>query len=288
MSFEPGALATALRPAIELPSEIVSCIVEDLCDLPFRSSKYGLSACSLTCRYWAKLLQPLLFEELKLRGLDDIAQLLEFFQRSPQLATFVRRIDVEQSLDTCSWFHHTQKVLHFLAYDVIVSLTIRDSNSHKSVEPSNPPPHDPIPSSSPFPLYTIPRRLPLSHLRLRDLEIDGIQLRRAADLVRIICGLPNLVICAIQQVKFLEPYSPEIQQPALNRRYKMLRHLEVSGCDDGIMSKQLALASYLVQDGRVWDVEDTWPQIVNAIIALHSPSLSTCRRGAYTAWTEGK
>ena len=259
---------------VELPSEVTALVVQALYNPTSNLviEKRGLAACSLTCRYWANALQPLLFYSLQLRSRSDAMRLLEFFQRSPHLAGYIRSIHVLQSSRTCSWFHHICKITPFLTANTYFSLTINHPQNlsvtlNHSLKHCKPP-------VNPFSLFDCPRQYPTSYLQFRHLTIDGVQLRRQQDLVRFIHGLPLLHTCTIRDVKFLEPCVAEAgaQNPTPQRFPRALYRIEVSNCFDGFFSEQLSLASSTIDGGGIWSVEEVWPQAVGALLSLHAPT----------------
>lgn len=90
----------------EVPEEILSLIAEET--VYGDVDKRGLSACSLTCRYWCKVCRPLIFWKLNLRCRSDVQTLLHFFS-SPHstLKTLLRILIAEPGATSAPpWLHH--------------------------------------------------------------------------------------------------------------------------------------------------------------------------------------
>lgn len=63
-----------------------------------RKHKKGLSACALTCRYWADRCRPFLYESLTLRSSDDWDYFRRIIKlRGPSVALAVRRLELEET-----------------------------------------------------------------------------------------------------------------------------------------------------------------------------------------------
>lgn len=263
----------SLGSGAELPSEVIHFIVQALCATHYygfrqqgTSVKAGLAACSLTCRYWAEMLQPFLFGSLTLRSSEDVKQLLDFFRSSPALADFVWDLQVRQRSHSHLWFHHVNKLLAYLGEDTYVTLTIDGSTS-----PPLPDTAKNLRSPAFVQLYSLPRTLPGSILQMTRITIDGVELRRKSDLVRFISRIPTLLSCGIKRVKFLQshPIEPEVIRP---RSFHWLREIEVSQCQDDSLTTQLELASsFLAGEGFPFD-EEVRSQIVEALLSLCLPN----------------
>ena len=89
-------------PGADVPSEIISAIVENLhpmiiaeftrgcivnVDDGWRRTK-GLAACSLVCRHWAKIITPMLFERVVLFSQEDVQFLRDLLADDQPLRTF--------------------------------------------------------------------------------------------------------------------------------------------------------------------------------------------------------
>ena len=270
MASEFHATLTARPAPVELPSEIIYLVVQALHEAEGIEEKRGLAACSLTCYYWSTVLQPLLYHSLALRGLDDVKQLLEFIRTSPHLAGFIREIHVVQYSHSFPWFHHVFKVLNFLSLDVQTTLTIKARSDPTPAETSTKPTKHRDPLINPF-----PRQLPLPHLRINRLVIDGIKVRRREDLARFIRHLRDLHSCAMQRVTFLESHMAEEVPLAPRNLPEALDEIEVSQCHDENISDQLALASSFIPND---EFESVWPLTVDVLLALHEHPLPGCRR----------
>ncbi|KIP05698.1 hypothetical protein PHLGIDRAFT_487886 [Phlebiopsis gigantea 11061_1 CR5-6] len=271
MTSEFHATATL----IELPPEIIYLVLQALREDESTEPKRGLAACSLTCRYWAKVLQPLLFYSLVLRGPNDVARLLEICRGSPHLAEFIQVIHIAQYSLSYTWFHHISKVLSFLSRDVHTTLTIQGPQSI----PTESAQHQDRSVTS-LSLYGLPRQLPLSHLQFSRLVISGVQLRRREYLARFVRSLPDQHSCAIERVAFLEHYPPDEEPPSPAPRSlpEALDEIEVSHCTDKDIPGQLALASSFILNEDAEFGGNVWSLTVEVLLALHYHLLPHCCR----------
>ena len=75
----------------DVPAEIISAIAEKLAyeirgsgGVSARSGRHEIVQCASVCRWWAKILQPILLNKLCIRSESDMLQLQSFFDASPQ------------------------------------------------------------------------------------------------------------------------------------------------------------------------------------------------------------
>ncbi|KIP06070.1 hypothetical protein PHLGIDRAFT_119267 [Phlebiopsis gigantea 11061_1 CR5-6] len=102
--------------ASELPEEIIYIILKHLCidqhDLAWGESFFdrALGRCSLTCRYWAAHIRPVLFAKLVLRSQNDVAALGALVRSSVvvpgMLGAVVREIDLVMDEGAHPWMYH--------------------------------------------------------------------------------------------------------------------------------------------------------------------------------------
>lgn len=96
----PCTFNLAMSPVsgADLPPEVISAIASSLA-MEAPHYKRGLAACSLTCRYWAGLIRPELFESLAVYAFEDLHRLIEFLDcpapmPGPPLTQLVKSIRV--------------------------------------------------------------------------------------------------------------------------------------------------------------------------------------------------
>lgn len=112
--------------AADLPPELFPIIIGHLFDSSFLSiycrppvddakvsalkdTKQHLSACSLTCLWWAQQCRPVVFQMLTLRSADDVRILQGFLAhpspRLPSIQAYIQVLGLQQSLDESTWIH---------------------------------------------------------------------------------------------------------------------------------------------------------------------------------------
>lgn len=247
-----SAPLTLLKPKMsavtgaDLPSEIIHHVLNELWYSkahPDTSEtfnyKRGLSTCSQVCRYWAKIVRPLLFEYLKLESIDDVLQLQRFIDSgSPAdidqpLRRCVHDVTIQQrGPQTAPWMHHVSRLLRRLD-DVNVMLHIVNTAPHEAKQD-----HTSIQLRSFLPSHLLPRALPTSFIPLHGLILQGTCFVSRVQLTRILGGLPLLQSCECRRVSFAD----DTADLAQNRPHKYLRATIVERCTNRTVHDQLSLA----------------------------------------------
>lgn len=99
-----------------IPDEVIALVVDYLLDdfnhdLPFwrpksdmKTKKKAIGAYRLTCRYWANLFKPCLYETVKLFSPGDYTGLVELMNRDSSVAPLVRRLHLFE-MGSRPWTH---------------------------------------------------------------------------------------------------------------------------------------------------------------------------------------
>ena len=149
----------ATGPHTYLPSELVHAILlrtQDK-DSNHKPLKRGLTACSLTCRRWAALIRPMLFEELALRSGEDVSQLVAFMDadvQKPALKDCIRSLTIVDDVgsERIPWSHQLM-MLHTRLSFLIEGWTVKDATPNLDAELL-------LNHRSPLPFTILPRTLP--------------------------------------------------------------------------------------------------------------------------------
>lgn len=102
--------------------EVRLCPREDPTDR--REEMKHLSACALTCVYWAQLTRPHMFSEPVLRSADDLHRLHSFLrasvsERIEPIGRFIRRPSVFYKLGDHLWFYHLGRLKASGAHELL-------------------------------------------------------------------------------------------------------------------------------------------------------------------------
>lgn len=149
-----------------------------------RPLKHGLLSCSLTCRHWAKLIRPILFDHLTLRSAEDVSQLLAFLSGHDFLGHPIRRciryLDVveDQTSSSITWGHQLFLSCCCPAPPDKVTWTIKGAMLDDQSQPTQ------RPLSLPHAL--LPRALPLSTVYLDRVTLSGLQLSSVRSLMNFV------------------------------------------------------------------------------------------------------
>ena len=243
-------------PQIYLPDEAVHAIVIRMWDLgkDHNLDKRGLASCSLTCRHWAKLIRPLLFERLTIRSAEDIAQLLVFLS-SPNplrssLQDCIKRLVVidDRTSSSIPWSHQIFRLHRRITHLDLVSLTIEKSGADDEL---------PAGRDSSQPLAIIPRALPGSIMSLSWLTLFHLRLPSVKALANYVQHL-HIQWIELDVVTFVKEDVPDIRcrRPHSNSSFL---DVSVSHCFEDIAG--LLHWSNIVNvlhacQGRLW-VDDT-------------------------------
>lgn len=248
--------------AAHLPPELVYWVVQRLMWRRKKDSsvdKLGLAACSLTCRFWAKVLRIALFGKLTLRSRLDMAQLEEFMNVSitsgPCIIDCLRDLTIEQDgPQTTPWLHHIHALYKRLA-NVRVEVFLRSS-----LYPGAPTTHRDFIGSA------LPRTLPGSVFPIQCIAFHNLHLRRTTDLLRFVDYLPMLQECICCAITFEDTTMASRPYP---RRPWKLHRAQVSGCGDGTLQAQLTLASTIIAAGERLEVHrEAWDTGLVAMLSF--------------------
>ena len=189
---------------IYLPSELVHAIVIRMRDhdKDNKPVKRGLASCSLTCRLWASLIRPLLFNELTIRSADseDVAQLLVFLDGPDTLDPYLRDcIRVLHAIDdrtppSIPWSHQISRLHRRMPQIKAIYLTIENSGADDKLRPGR---------DSTRPFAIIPRTLPGSITPLWGLTLSNLRLPSVKALANYVGHLhtPVIMLNAVAFVK---------------------------------------------------------------------------------------
>ncbi|EKM52891.1 uncharacterized protein PHACADRAFT_261560 [Phanerochaete carnosa HHB-10118-sp] len=214
MSYATGA---------ELPSELLHRIVV-LCRAAILShdgetetfGKKGLAACSLTCRYWAIIIRPKLFETLVLRSYQDAAQLASFLTTpttlEPSIQEYIRSIEISlcepARFSETSWVHLVDlcRRIPSLAHNSSITWDRGLNLTMKGVQEGGSNLKQSMRSDTLLPATVLPRTVPVSSLRLKKLVLSDLTLRSVRDLIRFITSLHTWEKASldIERITFLQ------------------------------------------------------------------------------------
>ncbi|EKM52852.1 uncharacterized protein PHACADRAFT_186901 [Phanerochaete carnosa HHB-10118-sp] len=170
-----------------LPDELLHAILIRLDDHRFsweRPPKRGLAPCSLTCRHWAKLIRPILFEYLTIRSAEDVSQLLallgvpDFLGRT--LQSCIRCLDLVEDRTSSSipWGHRCFLWWFRQTLSVDVTWTIRGASADDQLQQTQ--------RLSLLPSALLPRALPTSTVLLHRVTLSNLQVPSVRSLTNFI------------------------------------------------------------------------------------------------------
>lgn len=260
----------------EFPSEILCKIVESLhFDGDFdsildcwvvanRKLKQGLTACSLTCRYWATIIRPMLFTFIILRNAKDVEQFLRFMEQSvsvgPSIIRCITSIGLEfHGVHDRPWLHHVGAVFRRLnahGRRVYLDLQVKGHHNVKT--------RAPVVHTLPYQLF--PRTIPYSIIPLRRIVLTSLRLRNTGDLFRIIHGFSGLEECACRNISFTEPSTTPSRPPSPGKGPTLVTFSE---CGDRKIETQIALASAVYAAPHALGLDDyTWSSALTTAACL--------------------
>lgn len=165
-----------------------------------RQTKHELGACSLTCKYWAARIRPLIFTKLAIRSREDALAFIHLCHSATpgtSVGAFVKFLTLNQSAAECSWVHH---ILVIQPKDLIPNITeidlhIRLDDAPDAVDDSEQPT-----LRSPYP--GIPRPFPSGACRhlIGLLDFTNVRVRRFEDTI-CLTDLPEIGIVTFQTLK---------------------------------------------------------------------------------------
>lgn len=144
---------------IYIPSELVHAVLERMWDCDDNGRiKRGLASCSLTCRYWAAIIRPLLFEELMIHSREEIRQLVAFMDADflePTLSKCIQFLNVieDQASVGPPWSHQLIRLASRLPGLLIDSWTVKGAPTFSNSQHR-------LARRSPLPFLVLPRTLP--------------------------------------------------------------------------------------------------------------------------------
>ena len=201
-------------PQIRLPPELVHAILIQMRDRDEHRYpiKRGLASCSLTCRYWAPSIRPLLFEMLTLRSGEDVSQLVAFLDADslqPALNSCIHYLCMveDQALAESSWSHQLIRLTRRLPEACILHWAVKGSSAASDSQ------HLLVRNRmSPLPFAALPRTLPPSILgRVFRLTLSGLSLRSLRDLARFLGNQMSCYGIELENVTFAEESVEEVQ-----------------------------------------------------------------------------
>ena len=216
-------------PQIYLPDELAHAILVRMWDRDerYKPVKRGLASCSLTCRHWASVIRPLLFDQLTIRSAADIAQLLAFLDSpeilDPTLRDCLRELDAidDRTLLSIPWNHQISRLHRRIPKPHSVLLTIENSGADDKLHPGRDPPR---------PFAIIPRTLPGSIMSLWRLTLSNLQIPSVKALADYVEHLRTSVI-ELNAATFAKEEVPDIRcRRPPSHFYKELSTITVSHC----------------------------------------------------------
>ena len=186
-----------------LPDELVHAILIRMWDRDkdYKPVKRGLASCSLTCRHWANLIRPLLFDELTIRSAEDVAQLLAFLNGPDTIHPYLRdcikvlRVIDDRTSSSIPWSHQIFRLHRRMPQIDRIYLTIENSGADDKLRPG---------CNSTRPFAIIPRTLPGSIMpELKCLTLSNLRLPSVKALANYVEHLrtPQIELNAVTFVK---------------------------------------------------------------------------------------
>jgi hypothetical protein len=268
--------------ATELPSELVGKILDQTVAehlrLPMADLKRGLSAYSLTCRHWAEVIRPILFNSITLRQPEDIMQLLDFLDSGvsvgPALSRCITSLTLHirpsaiEAVGAEPCLHHYCRLRKRLSALRSTEMSITDDD--QSVTPFGRLKGRALLSML---SSSLPRTLPGAVFPVGILTLSGLRLRSVADLVHTVDSLRTVRHCSVTGLSFVEDATRP--RPLVHRRTARLGTVYVSGCGDGSVKSQLELCSMIARarERLGYDV-DTWASIHAVMLTVPGGHLS--------------
>lgn len=247
--------------AEDLPPELIRLVVSYLYVRDtgrYGALKRGLATCSLTCRYWASILRPLLFENIEIRSRQDAFQLQQFLESltilKPPLSKCVRFLTLKQSArEVPPWMQLYKLAKYFRRGEIELTIDAIDGD---------------------LLWHAVPRTLPRSIFAMHVINLENMKFRQGRDLVRFIHNLPEVWSCTCKAITFQDASPvPPIRLPR-RRPLESVEDLEfdMEGCTELSFETQLtvALAVRVARD-RLRVGEDSWTSALAAVLALVSP-----------------
>ena len=259
----------------KFPSEVIAQIVEALTmdDLAMtRAQKADLAACSMTCRYWAAKIQPLLFASLELRNAEDIQYLLGIISRKPHLGKIIDYIELAVYISTTPYIHHLPKLSEVLSPTATQAVSVHNMHSiYEEKSPASDIDVVALPRSANS-LLGLPRAIPISALPITTLTLGNFKFTTRLGLLRLVTSLPKLTHCWLTNISFVE--APRVVQGPLHPGSVLCPIEDVyterlgPGPDHSTTEILDLLSSFFLAAGTLPLVGQTWTHAAFAISAL--------------------
>ncbi|GJE88850.1 hypothetical protein PsYK624_049370 [Phanerochaete sordida] len=258
-----------------LPPEVIHVILLTYSEgRPFSSQeKRTLSQYSLTCKHWATVLRPLLFQHLVLKSREDILTLLALPRSVIELVSTVD-LAIGPSLPEKPWLHYARKLKHINDSVTIRLLALHDPGSWRPTSGSTIPTvlgnhHIEMEYAM---LDSLPPLVPAWTLCITELYLYGLQLASVAVVSRLVAQLQTVRSCSCRDVSFaiLDSATPLLAlRPGRAAYRRSMQDLEVtsSGCTIGSAAllqdnapdhSDLVSSSILVSVRCAPDLADAW------------------------------
>lgn len=255
-----------LAPATpHLPAELLLSILWHITQPRF-GAKRGIAACSLVCRYWAEMLRPLLFKELRLRSNADIAFLVEVMQcplsrPGRPLGNCIMKLRFSSVEDwSMSSVNHLSRILKLCGrpFNSLLYLDIENRQASSSSRGTI--------SQTYMPFSPFPRRPPTVP-QFTSISLYNVQLQRQMDLVSLLDNCPSTRVFELQKVTFLE--ETKIWRRTL-RSSSRLQCIQAVDCGDKSLGAQINLGAALVASQRRLrvDLDGDWAIALRVACAL--------------------
>lgn len=212
-------------PQGSLPPELVHAVLIQMYDSDNSGIiKRGLASCSLTCRYWAALIRPLLFRILTLRSGKDVSQLIAFLDadlRVPTLRSCIEELDVVEDHVSARppWSHQIVRLAKLLSHYKVRNWTVKDVPVVSDGEHI-------LTHRSPLPFSMLPRTIPRSTLpQVSSLSLSGLSLKSTRNMMRVVGNQISCKDLELDSVVFAEKGVGRVQQGRLASRTTLERIL---------------------------------------------------------------
>lgn len=239
-------------PASNLPYDVQGLILENLayvgCDRGPKADERRklLSRLSLSCRYWARICRPLVFQCLTLHTREHLNKLIALIASDPQLVPpTLQQCLAASYVDTAEFtgpwsgfwvrlmskklpYHSGRRDLRYTLRQTYVPPTATNERSAELFAPR---------SWS----ASLPRTLPPSLFRAREVYLFHLRFRCIENLISLIGDVQGLQRVSCRDITFAEPFVP--QYPSGTERGKDAAPIvvQVSNCESAEMDLDVAL-----------------------------------------------
>ena len=224
-------------------------------------SKRQLGQCALVCRYWARICQPMMFEELVLRSRQDA---LNFFviASSPhsKISQYVQSLDLEYTLPSPPWTHLVS-LKQSLSSCYRISLVVSLDNLQQDL--GNPT----------LNIHSLlPRQNPAFSARIDHLSLSDIKFPHLQSIFALAAAFPSLWTLTCKRVTW--PTSPnEVHDIGFifNSRSRCSRKFTrciMSECTQDWVVFPVCFALQIHVAGRLWLSREDLLAIYRTILAM--------------------